>query len=428
MRGWLGLLVAVGVALGAAGPARAQDRPKVLVLDLVAGAEVPPDYARTLTEMLSYRLGKSRAFEVIAGEDLRRLVELEGERTAMGCDLDESCLADIAGALGARFVVYGRLSKLGSLLVLNLSWLDSQGGVALGRVNYQAQTVEEIAQVMLILAGDLVTRAVNKLDSARPPDPEGARFLLTANQHLENAEYDEAARLLLELVGRPSLNRPQRLDVLRLLGHAEFMLENRGEARLHYESILWNDPDYSLPASEPPRIQSYFNSVREHVERQRRLEENQDLVEQHLHQQSQSLLALSRGDVAPAVQTPGAPVAAAPPLPAERRDGQTSPREDRAPRAPGPAAEEPSTVLPWTLVGAGAFLGVTAVLLAATATGVDLVLVTVLPRLGPEDFAAPVAYGIAAVGVAAALGLLVGGWMTFPAEHPEEGEPGEEEP
>ena len=43
------------------------------------------------------------------------ILEVETSKTAAGCESDAACLSEIAQALGARFVVYGRLSALGSV-------------------------------------------------------------------------------------------------------------------------------------------------------------------------------------------------------------------------------------------------------------------------------------------------------------------------
>lgn len=42
----------------------------------------------------------------------------------MGCG-DSSCLAEIAGAMGAEFVVFGDVGKLGETFVINLNLFDN---------------------------------------------------------------------------------------------------------------------------------------------------------------------------------------------------------------------------------------------------------------------------------------------------------------
>ncbi|MEL6544930.1 MAG: hypothetical protein AAFQ82_09915 [Myxococcota bacterium] len=59
-----------------------------------------------------------------AGE-VRSLMRNEAEARALGCS-DASCLAEIAGALGAEIVIAGKLRELGDTWVLELRWIDAR--------------------------------------------------------------------------------------------------------------------------------------------------------------------------------------------------------------------------------------------------------------------------------------------------------------
>ena len=67
-------------------------------------------------------------------EEFRTLAEVEAQRSITGCDDGSaSCLAEIAGALGARYVVSGTLGTLGSEIVLQLTLLDTRTTRTLAR-------------------------------------------------------------------------------------------------------------------------------------------------------------------------------------------------------------------------------------------------------------------------------------------------------
>jgi len=102
--------------------------------------------ARTLSSLAAIELARDKRFDVLSTADLREVVALEGEKQALGCDVDSSsCLAEVAGAMGARFVVFGQLGKLGTAPVLTLSLYDSDEGRTPGRVLVRGADSGEIA-------------------------------------------------------------------------------------------------------------------------------------------------------------------------------------------------------------------------------------------------------------------------------------------
>jgi len=67
-------------------------------------------------------------------EEFRTLADVEAQRTITGCDEGSaSCLAEVAGALGARYVVSGTLGTLGAEVVLQLTLLDTRTARTLAR-------------------------------------------------------------------------------------------------------------------------------------------------------------------------------------------------------------------------------------------------------------------------------------------------------
>ncbi len=114
---------------------------RVLVLDL--GGDVDDESRRAITALVARNL-KRRGLPVMSGDDIRGLMQLEGDKQIAGCSGDESCLAEIAGALDARLVVSGFAGRLGSLIVVNLSLFDARTGRAHGRATVEAHSLEEL--------------------------------------------------------------------------------------------------------------------------------------------------------------------------------------------------------------------------------------------------------------------------------------------
>ncbi len=75
--------------------------------------------------------------------DAERAIELEGERAELGC-AESSCLAEIAGALGADLVVFGDVSRLDALLVVNLNVFDSTQATSVARSSFTAGSIDEV--------------------------------------------------------------------------------------------------------------------------------------------------------------------------------------------------------------------------------------------------------------------------------------------
>jgi hypothetical protein len=120
-----------------------QRRYRVLVLDPAQNDPGTPP-VRTLSSVVAVELARIEAFDVLSGADVQNLLALEGERQQMGC-ADTSCLAEIAGAMGAGLVVFGDAGTLGETLIVNLSLFDSENAKGLGRVSVTNTDRNELA-------------------------------------------------------------------------------------------------------------------------------------------------------------------------------------------------------------------------------------------------------------------------------------------
>lgn len=121
-----------------------------------ARAEVDKNAAALITELVTTSLGKEARFDVLSSGDVRRQLEVEANRAVLGCDATStSCLAEIAGAMGAQLVVYGKLGTLDDVVILTLNLFDSASARAVGRV--------AVKEKSLAALGDRVEPAVLEL-------------------------------------------------------------------------------------------------------------------------------------------------------------------------------------------------------------------------------------------------------------------------
>ena len=135
-------VLVVALALSLAAPAEPET---LLVLDLDHSADVGDDVARTITDLVVGEVSARVKNRVLSGADIRNLTALEGEKQALGCESDSSCLAEIASAMGARYLVSGRVSTLGPELVLQLSLFDASKAEPIGRQNVRAASLPALA-------------------------------------------------------------------------------------------------------------------------------------------------------------------------------------------------------------------------------------------------------------------------------------------
>lgn len=174
----------------------ANDKRRVLVLDL-RNDGAKPEHARLVTDNIVVSLSRFQQLEVVSSEDVRRMVQTEGEKQALGCN-DDSCLTEIASAMGAQLVVHGSIGRLENSTVVNLSLYDSKAGRSVGREAIQVQRLDDLPYhveeatnrlVRTLLGDDARPRAAAgsssssapAADGTPPPDGSGVNRVLAAS-------------------------------------------------------------------------------------------------------------------------------------------------------------------------------------------------------------------------------------------------------
>lgn len=139
----------------------AREKTRVLVMDLSTQG-VPQEVASIVGGILSTEVSASGRFTPVSMQDLRNIVALEGSREAIGCNV-ASCLADLASAMGSRYVVYGEIGKLGDTLILNLNLYDADAATSIARRTVRAASPDALPDVlpgaMQSLLGEVATES-----------------------------------------------------------------------------------------------------------------------------------------------------------------------------------------------------------------------------------------------------------------------------
>src|SRR5881398_1613253 len=89
----------------------APHKTKLAVLDVVDVAGNEAATARLVTQVLVGETPKLGKFEVISSSDVTQLLGFERQRQLLGCK-EDSCLAELGGALGVDYLVTSQLGKL----------------------------------------------------------------------------------------------------------------------------------------------------------------------------------------------------------------------------------------------------------------------------------------------------------------------------
>jgi hypothetical protein len=145
------------------------ERVRVLTLPLES-AKLSPATVRLIEGSITAALSSHNRLQVLSSEDIRRVLELEAQKQVVGCD-DSSCLLELAGAMGAEQVVYGRVQKLGSILVTQLNLFDAAQAQAVSRREFKADSVEELLDALTFEVGMLVSPITGVMPEAESSWP-----------------------------------------------------------------------------------------------------------------------------------------------------------------------------------------------------------------------------------------------------------------
>jgi hypothetical protein len=95
---------------------------KIAVMPLSITTGMTRETADLFTEALVGELRK-QGYVVISQADIATILGAEKQRQLMGC-AEDTCLADLGGALGVDRIVHGTLGRVGSSLVVSMSSTD----------------------------------------------------------------------------------------------------------------------------------------------------------------------------------------------------------------------------------------------------------------------------------------------------------------
>jgi len=127
------LLILAGLIAPAA---RAADRgDKIAVMALRKDVDLPDGTLRTLNEVLLNEFHQQGKLEVLGASDIESMLTLEATRQKFSACEDDSCLAEIGGALGVQLMAAASLGAVGDKYVVNIKILDVSKAEVLSRTS-----------------------------------------------------------------------------------------------------------------------------------------------------------------------------------------------------------------------------------------------------------------------------------------------------
>ncbi len=104
-----------------------------------------------LTNFFASELKSVVNWEIVTAEDVNAMLMQELDKELLNCS-DVSCMHEIAGALGAPYIISADITKLGSYYILNISLLDIMAGTSKRKVSDKAKSIDEIIEMLTPLA------------------------------------------------------------------------------------------------------------------------------------------------------------------------------------------------------------------------------------------------------------------------------------
>jgi TolB-like protein len=167
-------------SLASDAPPGATGRIGVQVLALQPEAGVPPESTKLLTDFLVSELSRRPRLQVFGQSDLETLIHAAKEQRDLECNTDaDACLAEVAGAMGAQWLVAGNVGVLGDRLLINVRLTDTRHHQMLAHVSEETSGgTEDLLEAIKHLVPRLLEEAQADTDLSLAPHKRTTAYVL----------------------------------------------------------------------------------------------------------------------------------------------------------------------------------------------------------------------------------------------------------
>jgi len=151
-----GVMLAIFCSSFAPSFAPAEEKPRVLVLNVRSEQGIERGTANLLGELLLDDVHKSGKYTAISFADMVAVLDVEQQKQVVGCADDARCLAEIGSALGADLLIEASVGVIGATRVLALKLIDVRAVKVLARETETVSDDEALIAAMHRLAAKLL--------------------------------------------------------------------------------------------------------------------------------------------------------------------------------------------------------------------------------------------------------------------------------
>ncbi len=176
-----------------------------IVVPKVEVTGVDPQIGTIVTELILDALLNRHGVQALGPNDFKDMLDQEQQKLLVGCD-QNSCMAEIAGAMGASLLITGMVGKLGSVHVVTLKLIDTRTAKVTARSSKRFSTIEEVPDAVGPLVDELlnakprnaaIAPALDRIEAPgkRPPTMESRAFCRRIDKLVDaylRAKYDVA--------------------------------------------------------------------------------------------------------------------------------------------------------------------------------------------------------------------------------------------
>ncbi len=161
---------------------------RLLLMEFTSQGGVSQKQMDVLGDMLASIIRDLGGFTVISKADIRAALKLEEQKQLLECG-EESCYAEIGGALGARWLVSGNVGMFGAAMILNLKLFDTEKMSVVASVSRKFRGGESrLADELPLVTRALMAKAFDWMQ----PDRQKPHELGEALGRLEAAPEESA--------------------------------------------------------------------------------------------------------------------------------------------------------------------------------------------------------------------------------------------
>ncbi|MGI5865326.1 MAG: hypothetical protein ACOX6T_25175 [Myxococcales bacterium] len=162
------LLAALLAAATAAAPS---PKLKVAIVPLTAGEGVTDKVAASITEVATSEVRRIPGVQLLTQQEVGTLIGFDRQRAMLGCQ-EDSCVAEVGGALGVEHLVFGTISKLGESWLVTFKLMDVKNAKMLAQADRRIRngTVDDVLDAMAPMVKELFGSP-----ELAPPAPQPAK-------------------------------------------------------------------------------------------------------------------------------------------------------------------------------------------------------------------------------------------------------------